>query len=90
MRANDELKIHFINVNHGDATLLEFPDYGAASTAHFAIVDFGAKKAVDRGLARDYLRALVDHRRDGDPGFDFVIEFACATHPHDEDRKSVV
>lgn len=84
MRANDELKIHFINVNHGDATLLEFPDYGAASTAHFAIVDFGAKKAVDRGLARDYLRALVDHRRDGDPGFDFVIEFACVTHPHDD------
>lgn len=84
MRANDELRLHFVNVNHGDATLIEFPDYGDPSTAHFGVVDFGAKKAVDRGLARDYLEALVEHRRDGDPEFDFVVEFACVTHPHDD------
>jgi len=84
MRANDELKVHFVNVQHGDATILEFPDYGPASTAHFGVVDFGAKKAVDRGSVRDYLKALIDLRADGDPAFSADIEFACATHPHDD------
>lgn len=84
MRVNDELKVHVVNVNHGDATILEYPDYGSASIAHFSIIDFGAKKAVDRGLCRDYFETLVEHRRDGDPNFDFVIECACVTHPHDD------
>jgi competence protein ComEC len=84
MRANGELKIHFVNVNHGDATIIEFPDYGPANTAHFAIVDFGAKKAVDRALARDYMLELINLRRDGGQVFDYVIEFACVTHPHDD------
>ncbi|HEX9636281.1 MAG TPA: MBL fold metallo-hydrolase [Acidobacteriota bacterium] len=84
MRPNAELKLHFVNVNHGDCTIVEFPDHGAAHLAHLAVIDFGAKKAVDRGLARDYLRQLAELRRDGDPAFDFVIEFACVTHPHDD------
>lgn len=84
MRSNDELKIHFVNVNHGDATIIEFPDYVPANTAHFAVIDFGAKKAVDRGLARDYLKSLVELRKDGDQGFEYVVEFACCTHPHDD------
>jgi competence protein ComEC len=83
MRANNELKLHFLNVNHGDSTIIEFPDYGSPS-ARFAVVDFGAKRGVDRALPRDYMTALLDHRRDGDPNFDYVIEFICISHPHDD------
>jgi competence protein ComEC len=84
MLSNDDLKLHFVNVNHGDATIIEFPDHGEPDTASFAVVDFGAKKAVDRGLTRDYLQALIDLRRDGTDPFDYRIEFVCATHPHDD------
>ena len=83
MRVNSELKLHFVNVNHGDATIIEFPDYGSPR-AHFAVVDFGAKLAEDRGLTRDYMRALVELRRDGDNDFDYEIDFVCVTHPHDD------
>lgn len=82
MRQNDELKIHFVNVNHGDATIIEFPDYGGK--ARFGVVDFGAKTAKERGFTRDYMSALVDLRRGGDSTFDYVIEFACVTHPHND------
>ena len=83
MLNNNELKIHFINVNHGDATIIEFPDY--ANKAHFGVVDFGAKTANERGFTRDYLEALVDLRRDNDANFNYVIEFVCVTHPHNDD-----
>ncbi len=82
MPQNNELKVHFVNVNHGDATILELPDRDGL--ARFGVVDFGAKKGVDRGLARDYLQHLVALRTaDGTPG-DFVIDFACVTHPHND------
>lgn len=84
MRANDELKLHFVNVNHGDATIIEFPDYGSPPAAHFAVVDFGAKVAEDRALTREYMRALVELRRDSDNNFDYEIDFVCVTHPHDD------
>ena len=82
MRPNPELKLHFINVNHGDATIIEFPDYGGL--ARFGVVDFGAKTAIERAYTRDYMLALIDLRADADPAFDYVIEFACVTHPHDD------
>ena len=82
MLPNAELKIHFINVNHGDATIIEFPDYGGK--ARFAVVDFGAKTANERSFARDYLRALVNLRRHNDAELDYVIEFVCVTHPHND------
>lgn len=83
MRRNDELKLHIVNVNHGDATIVELPDRDA-TTARFGVVDFGARRGADRGLARDYLQHLVDLRRDGDAAFDYRIEFACVTHPHND------
>jgi beta-lactamase superfamily II metal-dependent hydrolase len=84
MRPNNELKVHFIDVNHGDATILEFPDSDSPPMAHFAVVDFGAKLPADRVLARAYMEALIDFRRDGDPQFVYKIDFACVTHPHDD------
>ena len=85
MVSNDELKIHCVNVNHGDATIIEFPDYGVPARARFGVVDFGGKKAADRERLTAYLDALLLHRGDGAPGFDdYSIEFACVTHPHDD------
>ncbi|MHA2248639.1 MAG: ComEC/Rec2 family competence protein [Candidatus Hodarchaeales archaeon] len=84
MRENDNLKLHFLNVNHGDATIIEFPDYGVPRRAHFAVVDFGAKSAEDRGVARDYMTALIEVRRGTDAALDYEIDFVCVTHPHDD------
>lgn len=82
MRNNDNLKLHFLNVNHGDATIIEFPDYGEPRKAHFAVVDFGAKAKEDRGVARDYMQALIDLRSGNDAVLDYQIDFVCTTHPH--------
>jgi beta-lactamase superfamily II metal-dependent hydrolase len=85
MLSNKELKLHFINVNHGDATIIEFPDYGSPIKAHFGVVDFGAKLDKDQELTRDYMEALIDLRRDNDDSdFDYAIDFLCVTHPHDD------
>jgi competence protein ComEC len=83
MRRNRELKIHFVNVNHGDATIIELPDK-SEHDARFGVVDFGAKLGSDRRFATEYLQALVNLRRDDDTNFDFSIEFACVTHPHND------
>lgn len=84
MRPNDDLKVHILNVGHGDATILEFPDYGSPPVAHFGVVDFGAKLRGDRPLTTLYMQALVELRRGGDPNLEYAIDFACATHPHDD------
>ncbi len=84
MPSNRDLRVHFVNVNHGDATILEFPDDGLSPIARFGVIDFGAKKADDRGLIRDYLNALIQVRVDGVQITDYVIEFACCTHPHND------
>ncbi|UCD64162.1 MAG: MBL fold metallo-hydrolase [Candidatus Zixiibacteriota bacterium] len=83
MRPNNELKLHFVNVNHGDCTIIEFPDFGSPAV-HFGVVDFGAKLGADRALPRDYMQALIDVRRDTDPTLDYVIDFVCVSHPHDD------
>ena len=84
MQQNDELKAHFLNVNHGDATILEFPDDRTQNMARYGLVDFGAKRAVDREIMTAYMDTLVRFRADNDPAFDYRIEFACVTHPHDD------
>ena len=84
MRQNNRLKVHILNVNHGDATIIELPDYGSPARAHFGVVDFGAKSADDRAVCRDYMQRLVDLRRDADAQLNYRIDFACVTHPHDD------
>lgn len=84
MLKNNKLRLHFINVNHGDATIIEFPDYGIPKTAHFGVVDFGAKLAEDRWLTTYYMKSLVALRKDNDQNFKYVIDFICVTHPHDD------
>jgi beta-lactamase superfamily II metal-dependent hydrolase len=84
MQHNNELKVHFLNVNHGDATILEFPDDSTQNLARYGVVDFGAKRAEDRRITTDYMESLLRFRADNDPAFDFYIEFACVTHPHDD------
>lgn len=81
MKANNQLRVHFVNVNHGDAIVLEFPDFGGL--AHFGLVDFGAKKAHDRRVLTAYFTRLVEDYRELKPE-EYVIQFACCTHPHDD------
>jgi competence protein ComEC len=84
MPSNTDLNVHFVNVNHGDAVILELPDDAENKLARFGVIDFGAKKAEDRGLARDYLDALTQFRVDGVDVNDYSIEFVCCTHPHND------
>ncbi len=84
MKNNNELKLHFINVGHGDATIIEFPDYGKNMQAHFGVVDFGAETKADRRHTTEYMKALIDFRKENDGVLNFKIDFVCVTHPHDD------
>ncbi|MBE9530007.1 MAG: MBL fold metallo-hydrolase [Proteobacteria bacterium] len=84
MKHNNELKLHFINVGHGDATIIEFPDYGSPRQAHFGVVDFGAETKANRKHTTEYMNALVKLRKDGDDAFEYSIDFVCVTHPHND------
>ena len=87
MPRNDQLRIHVLNVGHGDAVIIELPDYGDGATqtlARFGVVDFGARRGADRGVARDYLDRLAQLRIDGQEITDYQVEFACVTHPHND------
>jgi beta-lactamase superfamily II metal-dependent hydrolase len=82
---NDELKLHFLDVGHGDATIIEFPDHGSPNKiAHFAVVDFGAETRKNRELTSEYMKELVEMRKGGDQSLDYSIDFICVTHPHDD------
>lgn len=81
MISNKYLRFHFLNVGHGDATIVEFPDYGSPVIARFGIIDFGPRKGPE--LVLDYLRELIKIRTDQDSGM-YRIEFACVTHPHED------
>ena len=71
------LRIHIINVDHGDAIVLEFPDYNGM--AHFAVVDTGRPEIVYRDRLTGYLETLVDIR-----DMPYRIEFVCISHPHED------
>ena len=74
------LRIHVINVGHGDAILVELPDRDGHM--RFGMVDAGERGRKTR-KARDYLKAFVDWRMEGaSPEGSF--EFFCLSHPHDD------
>jgi competence protein ComEC len=73
----DELRIHVVNVDHGDGIILEFPDYNAQ--AHFGVVDTGRAESIYKERVTEYLKELINIR-----GMPFRIEFVCITHPHED------
>lgn len=84
MLNNNDLKIHFINVDHGDATIIEFPDYGNPKIPHFAVVDLGPDDYPCFTYISDYMENLIKLRRNGDPELKYEIDFVCVTHPHSD------
>jgi competence protein ComEC len=78
---NDIFRIHFVNVGHGDAIILEFPDYpdfGDETTkyAHYGIVDTGTTGDTKDFIVK-YLETLIKLRN-----LEYRIDFVCVTHPH--------
>lgn len=80
--ANGDLRIHFVNVDHGDAMILELPDYPDFARkdmiAHYAVVDAGRMGNTKDRLCQ-YLLALAKIRNR-----EYCIDFVCITHPHDD------
>ena len=80
---NRDLRIHFVNVGHGDAIILEFPDFPGIQNkdedhAHFAVVDTGGIGEFKNRLA-GYLRGLTSVRNKK-----YHLDFVCITHPHED------
>ena len=80
---NPDLRIHFVNVDHGDAIILEMPDYPDYSKkdvdyAHYAVVDTGRPGSTKARLA-EYLHELALLRN-----IEYIIDFVCITHPHED------
>jgi len=80
---NSDLRIHFVNVLHGDAIILEFPDFPGIQQknelhAHYAVVDTGGTGEFKDRLA-DYLVKLAALRNKK-----YHLDFVCITHPHED------
>ncbi|MEJ2720574.1 MAG: hypothetical protein P8181_05465 [bacterium] len=88
MIANNMLRIHIINVGHGDSILVELPDDTTGGRRpRFGLVDAGGEDAQVRTKTVDYLRSFVEYRLEGPPSTnvdaaDYLFEFICLTHPH--------
>jgi len=85
MKPNDKLRVHIINVGHGDSILVEFPDSGrgASRRLRFGLVDAGGTDDAVEPKTLEYLKAFLECRLAGSAGgCDF--EFICLTHPHED------
>lgn len=88
MRENELLRIHVINVGHGDSILVEFPDEDFnGRRPRFGLVDAGGEDTEVRTKTLDYLQEFLEYRLEGPPSTnsdatDYVFEFICLTHPH--------
>lgn len=88
MRNNNVLRIHVINVGHGDSILVEFPDeVSDGRRPRFGLVDAGGEDANVRTKTLSYLQSVIEYRLEGPPSpspaaTDYVFEFICLTHPH--------
>jgi beta-lactamase superfamily II metal-dependent hydrolase len=83
MLRNSRLRIHFVNVNHGDAIIIELPEL-SDNIMRFGVVDFGAKAGSDLSTVTEYLKKLIELRQQGDTNVEFEVSFACCTHPHND------
>ncbi len=88
MRHNNVLRIHVINVGHGDSILLELPDQMSdGRRPRFGLVDAGGEDAVVRTKTLDYVQRFLEYRLERPPSSDedatdYAFEFICLTHPH--------
>ena len=92
MIRNDRLRIHVINVGHGDSILVEFPDVRSDGVyrPRFGLVDAGGEDADVRSKTLDYVGNFLEYRLEGTPSTesndpdadDYIFEFICLTHPH--------
>ena len=79
MAGLNHVRLHVVDVDHGDAMILELPDY--EGLAHFGIIDAGRPELSYRTRLADYLEELIRLRS---LGSGYVIEFVCITHPHED------
>lgn len=90
MRYNNTLRIHVINVGHGDSILIEFPDENLnGRRPRFGLVDAGGEDQQVRSKTLDYLQSFLEYRLERAPSTDedatdYVFEFICLTHPHSD------
>ena len=89
MIRNDNLRIHVVNVGHGDSILVEFPDYGKGANRkpRFGLVDAGGEDTKVKLKTLDYVQKFIHCRLEGAPSQkpdaeEFIFEFVCLTHPH--------
>jgi competence protein ComEC len=73
----DSVRIHVVNVDHGDAIIVEFPDY--EGEMHLGVVDTGRPETPYKERLARYLKDLVELR-----AMAYQIEFVCITHPHED------
>ncbi len=81
MIKNKNLRLHVVNVGHGDAILIEFPDKKGGGP-RFGLVDAGGRgkdNSAEKTLG--YLKAFLEYRNEGQ-GYSGEFEFLCLTHPH--------
>jgi len=93
MIANDDLRLHIINVGHGDGILVEFPDVieGSVRKLRLGLIDAGSKdrSAAVTNKVRNYISRFLRCRLGQDPSTnapaeEYIFEFICLTHPHSD------
>ena len=76
-----ELRLHILDVGHGDSIIIEFPD-----GVSYGIVDCNLHQPSNRGFGLDFdkkePKALCFFARITDTGRNPNIAFVCLTHPH--------
>jgi beta-lactamase superfamily II metal-dependent hydrolase len=74
-----ELRLHVLDVGHGDSLLLEFP-----GGRHFGIVDCHVRGSSQSGADNTEIesKALGALRQRVDAGIRPEVDFVCLTHPH--------
>ncbi len=92
MIRNDRLRIHVINVGHGDSILIELPDSlrDGVRRPRIGLVDAGGEDANVRTKTADYIQTFLEYRLEAPPSTaatdpdaeDYIFEFICLTHPH--------